>query len=115
MSDRPTAALEPHDDADPFDRVLLEYWEAVEAEGEPDPEQFIARHPVHAAELREFFADRQAFDRMAQPFSPAPRGAGRSHSRLGRRVIGEDATSTAAQPVRRLVGGYEVLDEIARG
>src|SRR5947209_4193606 len=58
--------------------VVFGCLQAVE-NGQPlDREEVIARHPEFAAELAEFFADRDRVDRVARPpretDSPAPNG-----------------------------------------
>ena len=45
--------------------VIAAYLEAVDAGEAPDPKEFIA------AELESFFANRDEFERMAEPLQPA--------------------------------------------
>nr|MBC8869725.1 hypothetical protein [Planctomycetota bacterium] len=51
--------------------VIAAYLEAVDAGETPDPKEFIAAHNDVAAELESFFANRDEFDRMAEPLQPA--------------------------------------------
>jgi serine/threonine protein kinase len=98
----------PADDSsadDPrLNEIIAAYLEAVDAGREPDRQELLRRHPDLAAELEAFFADRDAFDRLAPP---AARPA--------------DAATLAPseQPAPgakvRYFGDYELLEEIARG
>src|SRR5438132_12475139 len=47
--------------------AIAAYLEAAEAGNAPDRQSFIAAHPEIAAELEAFFADRDHFERLAQP------------------------------------------------
>ena len=46
-----------------LNEIIAEYFAALEAGGAPDREAFLGRHPEFAGALREFFDDRQAFER----------------------------------------------------
>jgi RNA polymerase sigma-70 factor, ECF subfamily len=61
-----------------FDEILAEYFGAVEAGQMPDKEALIARHADFAAELAEFFADKERFDRLAGQFPADGKGV-RTH------------------------------------
>jgi serine/threonine protein kinase len=87
-------------DNERLNAILAAYLEAVDAGREPDPEELIRQHPDLAAELQAFFADRAAFDRLANPAATAP-VASSPQPALGVKV--------------RYFGDYELLKEIARG
>src|SRR5262249_27563689 len=77
--------------------VLLEYLQAVDGGQAPDREELLRRHPDLAADLRAYFADQDRVEKLAQPLRgdrPAPRPPPGNVSYFG---------------------GYELLEEIARG
>src|SRR6476646_3705143 len=83
-----------------LDDILAAYI-ASEESGQPlDQRELLAQHPQHAAELREFFANRDQMQRLAEPLK-APEAAIRaSHHPLGK---------------IRYFGDYELLEEVAAG
>jgi hypothetical protein len=98
----------PADDSsadDPrLNEIIAAYLEAVDAGREPDRQELLRRHPDLAAELEAFFADRDAFDRLAPP-GPA-----------GTPTLAPSEQSAPAPGAKvRYFGDYELLEEIARG
>jgi serine/threonine-protein kinase len=82
----------PHEDR--LDEAIAEYLEAVDAGRPLDRDEWLARHPDLADDLRAFLAHREGFIRAADVLAaPAP-------SLLG---------------TIRYFGDYELLEEIARG
>jgi WD40 repeat protein/serine/threonine protein kinase len=79
-----------------LDEVIADYLRAVHAGEAPDPQQWLALYPDLAAELAEFFADREQVERLARPLRTIVSGA----------VVG-----TIGGPWR----DYELLEEIGRG
>jgi eukaryotic-like serine/threonine-protein kinase len=76
-----------------LDEVVTAYLKEARAGRTPDPAVWLARYPELASDLADFFADRAAVERLAGPLrSVAP----------------------ASLPTE-VVGGYELLEEIARG
>ena len=51
--------------------VIAAYLEAMDAREAPDPKEFIAAHSDISAELESIFANRDEFERMAEPLKPA--------------------------------------------
>jgi WD40 repeat protein len=90
MAEDATGTFNPEDR---LDDVIAAYLKAVEAGSPPDRQELLARHPDLAAELAEFFADRDRFEGLAEPV----RGA------------------VAGGTCLRYFGDYELLEEIARG
>ncbi len=59
--------------------AIAAYLEAVDAGESPDPNEFVAQHSDIATELGAFFANRDEFDRLAEPLKklddPEPKPA----------------------------------------
>jgi serine/threonine protein kinase/outer membrane protein assembly factor BamB len=89
--------------------VLIACVEALERGQVIDRQEWLARYPEFAAELADFFADRDRVDRLVGPFrAPPPADA----STLAPQEPPPDpATGTTV----RYFGDYELLAEIARG
>src|SRR5438477_12995750 len=92
--------------------VIAAYLEAVDAGREPDRQDLLRRHPDLAAELEAFFADRDAFDRLAAPPRTDAHQAGPADTAT--LPPSEPAAPTGGTRVRYF-GDYELLEEIARG
>jgi WD40 repeat protein len=100
-------------------RVIGEYLEAQRLGQAPCREELLARHPEVAAELASFLADKEQFDRLAEPLRPAP-AAGQQKLDTG---VAEAPTLAPPGPSHadpklgtvRNFGDYELLEEIARG
>src|SRR5260370_14555993 len=80
-----------------LDEVIAAYLQAVAAGAAPDRQELLARHPELASPLAEFFADRDRFDRLAEPMREA--------------VASVPSVGTCLHYFR----DYELLEEIARG
>jgi serine/threonine-protein kinase len=96
--------------AEELDDVILAYVEAAEAGQSPDRAAWLARYPQFAAELSAFFADQDQFSSLVAPIraeTPRP-----SSSRLPEAVV---LDAPAPLPAGCVVGGYELLEEIASG
>jgi len=89
-----------------LEEVLAAYLRSVEAAEPLDPQQLIATHPELAADLRSFFANRAAMERLAKPFN-----ASANEPTVG---LAENA-APAAWPRVRYFGDYELLKELGRG
>src|SRR5438046_1565808 len=102
-----TAEPGKSDDRDAtLDRVLAKYLHAEEV-GQPlDQQSFIAEYVEFAADLRSFFSNRPAMDRVARPLI----AQAAIEPTLGLQPAAPDAAG-----IVRYVGDYELLDEIARG
>jgi eukaryotic-like serine/threonine-protein kinase len=94
-----------------LDEVVTAYLKAVEAGQNPDPAEWLARHPDLAAELKEFFAAQQSLDRFAAPLRdlapPAPNAAEATT------IAHPKSPPDLALGVIRYFGDYELLEEIA--
>jgi WD40 repeat protein len=115
MTERPS---EPTEREQRLRAVLLDYVEAVERGQDPDRAALLARYPEFAAELREFFAGRDQFDRLASPLrsaSQAVRGAPGSPGDRSTDPEGSAAGGPASGTPARSFGDYEVLGELGRG
>lgn len=110
---------------DRVDQAIAAYLEAVDAGQEPERDAFLRLHADIADELAAFFADRERFQRLAQPFELAspPHGVrGDSRDTPGRDKPGAATIALNAAPAgtqivdkARSFGDYELLEEIARG
>jgi eukaryotic-like serine/threonine-protein kinase len=92
----PTQNLDSHDRR--FEEILAEYVAAEESGSPPDRQELLARHPAHAADLQEFFANRDRMQRMALPLQAVNQPA-------NGQLLGN----------LRYFGDYELLHEIAAG
>ncbi|MHC4406797.1 MAG: serine/threonine-protein kinase, partial [Planctomycetota bacterium] len=80
-----------------LDEIIAEYIFAEEAGESVSREELLEQHPDLSDELKEFFADRDRFKRLASPLSPE---ASRHN----------DLPATV-----RYFGDYELLEEVAQG
>jgi serine/threonine-protein kinase len=90
---------------DAADALIAAYLEAVQAGNPPDRAALLAEHPECADELREFFADLDRFNALANPLRQGPAEG----------ALPPDPTLTDAFAAGRTFGDYELLGEIARG
>src|SRR6478752_5926055 len=82
-----------------LDEVLAEYIAAEEAGRAVDRQALLNRYPGHADELREFFANRDQMQRLAEPLRGGAE-VSRGHQPLGK---------------VKYFGDYELLEEVAAG
>jgi serine/threonine-protein kinase len=98
---------------DRLDQVVTAYLKALEAGERPTPDEWLARHPDLAAELRSFFAAQASIDRVAAPLrdraGPAPGDTPTTAPGEGHVIGLHDSTRVC------YFGDYELLEEIARG
>jgi len=90
-----------------LERVLADYLHAVESGTAPERAGMLAQHPDLAGDLKSFFANRDAMERMAEPMRrqlPGPETIGPA-----------EAAETGVGATVRYFGDYELLEEIARG
>jgi WD40 repeat protein/tRNA A-37 threonylcarbamoyl transferase component Bud32 len=82
--------------------AIAAYLEAERAGRAPDPQEWLARYPDVAEELRSFLSDRERFLRLAGPPTEA-------------QTLTPGAAAVAPGMTVRYFGDYELLEEIARG
>src|SRR5262245_56114046 len=82
-----------------LDDLLAQYIAAEESGSTPDREALLAAHPQFADDLREFFANRDQMERLAEPLR------GGSQAVRGSPPMGKV----------RYFGDYELLEEVAAG
>ncbi len=106
-----TAPANDSSDDSRLNEIIAAYLAAVDGGHEPDQQELLHQHPDLAAELAAFFADRDAFQRLAPPGPPAHP----AHS-ADLPTIGPSEQAALAPGVKvRYFGDYELLEEIARG
>jgi WD40 repeat protein len=88
-----------------LERLLADYLHALEAGSPPDPAAMLQQHPDLATELRSFFRNRDAIQRIAEPIQQ------QVSEQATIAPIGAPGTGTTV----RYFGDYELLEEIARG
>jgi WD40 repeat protein len=95
-----------------LDEVIAAYLEAERLGQQPDPQEWLARHPDLADGLRSFFADRAHFQRQAAPISALALAV--NPADLPTLAPEQKATDVVLGTVRYF-GDYELREEIARG
>src|SRR5436309_231180 len=88
--------------------VMAEYLQAVDTGQQPVRQDFLNRHPALADELREFFANQDRADRLAEPLRAGNEPDAPTLAVAGAAVL---APGTAV----RYFGDYELLEPLARG
>lgn len=89
-----------------LESVLADYLRAAEAGHPLDEQALLSSHPDLAAELKSFFTNRAALERLVEPMQ------GAAYERtVGHSVSGEQHDADRI----RYFGDYELLEEIARG
>jgi hypothetical protein len=88
---------------DELDRIVADFLNEVERGRRPDPAAWVARHPLRAAELNQFFADLGRFGSFLG-----------LESRADPDATVEYGTATPARPTEHF-GEYELLGEVGRG
>src|SRR5260370_10865346 len=101
-----------------FQEALVACLDGADAGGTTMREELRARYPEFAAELAEFFANREHLDRLAAPLGQAG-GAVRaglpgSSDQTGD-ASGQEFGAAPVGTTLRYFGDYELLEEIARG
>ena len=106
--------------------AIARYLEAVDAGQSPDPKEFIAGHGDIAAELESYFANRDEFERLAEPLQPVDAAAPEpkpddvtlppaDQPTESPTLAPTESAGAAIGTMVRYFGDYELLDEIARG
>ena len=103
------------------DEAIAAYLEAVDAGQAPAPNDFIAQHRDIADDLEAFFANRDQFERLAEPLQAVASVPDQQTEDLTFQPSGESSeppiTTTGASIGTKVgrFGDYELLGEIARG
>ncbi len=99
-----------------LDEILAEYYQLFEDGQASDKQDFLGKHADFAAELEDFFADRERFEQLAEPFSPTDRAQNQvpDDTDLPRAVLRAPTATMPGIKARRF-GDYELIEEIARG
>jgi serine/threonine protein kinase/tetratricopeptide (TPR) repeat protein len=95
-----------------LDEIIADYLEAVESGQAPDRQALLDRYPDLASELLEFFADQDQFDSL---IAPLRHGSGSQGSTGSFRAGDAPTVELPPHVPGRTFGGYELLEEIARG
>src|SRR5947209_4355594 len=94
-----------------LNEAVAAYYEALEVGKKPSRDEFAARYPDLTEELNSFFADKERFDRLAEPLPPLKATAPGEQPTL---APGETMIAPGLGTVRYF-GDYELLEEVARG
>jgi predicted Ser/Thr protein kinase len=104
--------------------VIARYLQALDAGDNPNPSEWIGRHPEHAEELHRFFAAQEKVQHLAAPLRDAvePRLGQKAEVPAGPGLLQQTTPvepaagqSAAAAALPRAFGDYELLEEIGRG
>ncbi len=60
---------------DRLNEILLKYLRAVDVGEQPDPQEWISRHPEFAQELEEYFEDQEHLEALGSPGIPQRQAA----------------------------------------
>src|SRR5437763_11495728 len=77
-----------------LDEAVADYLRAAEAGAEPDPKEWLARHPDLAPDLERFLAGRARVEGLAAPLR---------------------AAAEAAAPPPQTLGDFRIVREVGRG
>jgi tetratricopeptide (TPR) repeat protein len=109
----PLAPCDVRERNDRLEEAVVAYFEAVESGHTPDRSQWAARYPELAAELAEFFASQDQVDSWTAPLREVALAASLNYG--DGNVTQCDTPGSPATFSQRIVGDYELLEEIARG
>ena len=91
-----------------LERILADYLHTAETGRPADREELLRQHPDLAADLRSFFRNRDAMQRIAEPIQ-------KQASALPETIGASEPAAAGVGAAVRYFGDYELLEEIARG
>jgi serine/threonine-protein kinase len=91
-----------------LERVLSDYLHAVQAGSPSDREELLQQHPDLAEDLRSFFRNRDAIDRIAGSIK-------KQWPDMAETIGASEPSEAGVGTTIRYFGDYELLEEIARG
>ncbi len=99
-----------------LDEVIGAFLVVLDAGENPNPDEWMARHPELSPELAEFFADRERVDEVVEPLRKAPDTT--THVAFSHSTTGGDRDASAALPKGtrvRYFGDYELEKVLGEG
>ncbi len=96
-----------------INEVIAAYLESLDAGQEPAPDELVAEHSDIASELRAFFANRDHFEKWAEPIEMAATVSTYDPARF--RVAPPTVAASSSELKSCPFGDYDLLAEIARG
>ena len=97
-----------------FDEVIAEFLEAIERGETPDRVRILSQHPELRAELVEFFQDHDEMCGVVDPHALGNHETIQSSKGKSKRAL-ETEVGTTGGSQKRMIGSYQILEEINRG
>src|SRR5260221_6317310 len=107
MRDKSSTSDSAPSRSDRLDEILAQYFRAAESGESPSREAWLAAHPDLAPDLREFFADHDRIDRLAQPLWDS--------AHVQRAMIDMPVDVAVEAAPGTVIGPYKLLQQIGEG